>query len=59
MEQTYTPEQVAKALQVKVDTIYKWAKDGTITHIKVNDRMIRFRESDIEAYLNSKTIKGA
>jgi len=47
-----TASQLAKFLQVKVGTIYKWARSGEIPAIKTVG-VWRFRLRDVEAWLDS------
>jgi excisionase family DNA binding protein len=57
MEQLLTPQQIAEKLGVAISTIYQWTHTGYIPHIKLG-RFVRFRESDIEKWLNSRVQKG-
>lgn len=57
MEQLLTPQQIAEKLGVAVSTIYQWTHTGFIPHIKLG-RFVRFRESDINKWLNSRVHKG-
>jgi excisionase family DNA binding protein len=57
MERLLTPKQIAEKLGVAVSTIYQWTHTEFIPHIKVG-RFVRFRESDIEKWLNSRVHKG-
>ena len=51
--QLVTPEDVAEALQVSVDTVYRrWRKWG-LKGFRVG-RLLRFRERDINAWLESR-----
>jgi predicted site-specific integrase-resolvase len=49
----YTPEQVAGLLQVSIQTIWKWDRQGRIHSINLaGNRMKRYRNKDIEDFLN-------
>ena len=52
MEELLTPEDLTKTLKVERTTLYRWARQGVIPAIKVG-KYWRFRESDVEAALNS------
>ena len=49
--------QVAEWLNVKESTIRKWVHYGFIPHVKIG-RCVRFREEDIETWLQERTEKG-
>jgi len=51
MEEILTLEEVAKYLKVKPQTIYTWAKDGTIPAAKIGKEW-RFRKSIIDRWFN-------
>ena len=49
------PEQVAKALGVKADTIYKWCKRGLLPHFKL-EKCIRLKLEDVQEFLNQRRV---
>ncbi|MBD3268484.1 helix-turn-helix domain-containing protein [bacterium] len=51
----WTVSDVAQYLGLTDSTIYTWAQQGDIPHIKLG-RMVRFRRSDIEKWLESQTV---
>lgn len=53
-EKLLTAPQVADYLQLKVGTIYKWARNGEIPAVKVV-RTWRFRPEDVERWLRKHT----
>jgi len=57
MNRLLTPEQIAELLGVKQSTIYQWTHQGFIPHVKVG-RLVRFREADIEKWLEKRSAKG-
>lgn len=57
MESLLTPQQIAEKLGAALSTIYQWTHTGFIPHIKLG-RFVRFRERDIEKWLNSRVQKG-
>ena len=49
-------QEVAELLGVRKSTIYQWTSQEYIPHIKVG-KMVRFKDTDIEKWLNSlKTV---
>jgi len=57
MDQLLTPQQIAEKLCVKLSTIYNWSHIGFIPHTKLGG-LLRFRERDIELWLEKRTISG-
>ena len=57
MDQLLTVEEIAEYLKLKPSTIYQWTHQGFIPHIKLGSR-VRFRISQIEKWLESRTVKG-
>ncbi len=49
-ERLLTPEDAAKALVVKSETLRGWLRTGKLKGVKVG-RLWRVRESDLEAFL--------
>ena len=47
-----TVKAVSEWLQVKPSTIYLWAEQGSIPHVKLG-RLIRFDPDEIEAWLHA------
>lgn len=50
---TMTREAAAKALNVTLSTLWRWAKIGYLVPVKVGTKVL-YRASDIEAMLNRK-----
>jgi excisionase family DNA binding protein len=42
-----TPEQAADLLQVSKRTMYEWLRNGEIPSVRIGERLIRVRESDV------------
>jgi excisionase family DNA binding protein len=42
-----TPEQAAEVLQVSKRTMYEWLRKGEIPSVKIGERLVRVRESDV------------
>ena len=55
MEKYLTSEQVAEMLQVHQITVLKYLKSGVLPGIKIG-RMYRIKESEVEEFLENKTI---
>lgn len=49
-------KEIAAALGVSTATVNKWKKAEGLPHIKVG-KSVRFRESDVRAWLDSKATK--
>lgn len=54
-----TTKEVATRARVSPVTVTRWAKDGTLTAIRVSERVLRFRRSDVEALLSPAQPEGA
>lgn len=55
---TYTAEQVAAILQVNIQTVWKWDRQGRLHSINLaGNRIKRYRHQDIRAFLD-ETEKG-
>lgn len=50
---TLTREQAARALNVTFSTLWRWAKMGYLTPVKIGTKVL-YRASDIEHMLTSK-----
>jgi len=49
----YTPKDVAKMLQVSLDTVRRMKDEGALNFVRVRDQ-IRFRREDLDAYINAQ-----
>jgi len=56
MEKLLNIEELSNLLGVEVSTLYIWTHRKTIPFIKVG-RLIRFKESAIQAWLQQKTVQ--
>ena len=52
-EKLLTPEDAAKALVVKPETVREWLRTGKLKGVKMG-RLWRVRERDLEAFLERK-----
>ena len=50
MQRLYTPEQVAKVLKVKIPTVHRWLREGTLEGIRVG-RLWRITHSQFEDFI--------
>lgn len=53
-----TPVQVGELLQVDVRWLYRQVQEGRLSCVRVGRRM-RFRQDDIDAYLNARSSRSA
>lgn len=53
-ETYYTIEQTAKMLSVDKTTLWRWNKDGYLTHISIGG-LRRYRKSDIQKLLGERS----
>lgn len=49
-------KEIAQALGVSTATVNKWKKSEGFPHIKIG-KSVRFRESDVRAWLDAKAAK--
>jgi len=54
MENYWKVREVAAALQISVQTVYRYVANGEIPFHKLN-RAVRFKPSEIERWIESKT----
>ena len=57
MERLLDTAAIAERLGMSVSTIRKWVHYGFIPHVKLG-RAVRFREKDIEKWIEERTEKG-
>jgi len=53
-----TPEQVAHSLNISLDTVYRWARDGDLPSLKVA-RACRTPKSEVVAVMNRQEDNGS
>ena len=62
MEPLLTAEEVSKMLNVKVSTVYEWARMDYIPHIHLGmgrkKPLVRFSPTAVEEWLESKSKQG-
>lgn len=50
--QFYTPEQIAKMLQVTPESIRRYVRGGKLRAIKLGGKFIRIEKKEIKAFIN-------
>tara|TARA_R100001015_G_C4539033_1_gene103497 strand:- start:540 stop:710 length:171 start_codon:yes stop_codon:yes gene_type:complete len=50
-----TKDEVTESLKISRGTLDKWIKNKEIKYVKF-DRSVRFREEDVNEYINSKLV---
>ena len=48
----YTPEEVADILKVRKHTVWNWLREGTLRGTKINGKIWRITDKDLEAFIN-------
>ena len=60
-ERLLTEKEVSKLLNISVDTLRAWRrrknKEKTVPYIKVGTKLVRYRPSDIDEFLNKNREK--
>ena len=47
-----TPEEVADILKVRKHTVWNWLREGTLKGTKINGKIWRITDKDLEAFIN-------
>lgn len=51
------PAEVAERLNVELETLSAWRIQGRgLPFVRFNGRVVRYRESDVEAFIDSNTV---
>ena len=50
----YTPEEVADILKVRKHTVWNWLREGTLKGTKINGKIWRITDKDLEAFINTE-----
>ena len=53
----YTPEEVADILKVRKHTVWNWLREGTLKGTKINGKIWRITDKDLEAFINKEESK--
>jgi len=51
----YTPQEIADYFSVKARAVYLWIKQGKLSIIKVNNKVIRIKKDSLLRFINHKT----
>ena len=51
MDKYYSVRELTEILSIPKSTIYRWVREGSIPHYKINGYIIRFKEKDIIKWL--------
>jgi excisionase family DNA binding protein len=54
-DQLLTKHEVASLLRVSAVTVTRMGRDGRLPRVKLNDRMVRFRSSDVRRYIRERS----
>lgn len=54
MEKLLTPSDVASMIGINKKVLYQWTYKNKIPHLKLSKRMIRFKESELNEWLEKK-----
>lgn len=50
----YTPEEVADILKVRKHTVWNWLREGTLKGTKINGKIWRITDKDLETFINKE-----
>jgi len=53
-KELFSPKEVCELLGICKKTLYNWNQQGKMPYFK-DDRIVRYRSSDIKKFLDSKT----
>ena len=48
------PEEVADILKVRKHTVWNWLREGTLKGTKINGKIWRITDKDLEAFINKE-----
>lgn len=51
-----TPEDVAYEFSVDRRTVLRWAREGKLGHVKLSHKNLRFTESQVQEFIQSKSV---
>jgi excisionase family DNA binding protein len=57
LEKYYTPDEVGELLSVTPQTVKRWARAGKLNVVYLNQKNMRIKESELEAFLEQQTKK--
>ncbi|MEG6567732.1 helix-turn-helix domain-containing protein [Thermoanaerobacterium saccharolyticum] len=50
MDNYYTPQEIAEKFKVKINTVYKWIREGKLKAVKVGD-LWRISETELKRFI--------
>jgi excisionase family DNA binding protein len=53
-ERLLTTREVADRLRVNAETVLRWHRRGDLPSVRLSTRAIRFRETDVEAFVEAR-----
>ncbi len=56
LPQFYTPEQVAKILQINPESVRRYVRSGKLKAIKLGGKFIRIDKKDLEEFIASMKV---
>jgi len=51
-------EEIAEWMKVSVITIRRWTSSGFIPHVRIGQRMVRYRKRDLDSWVNKRSSLG-
>ena len=58
LEKMMTTKEVSKYLRISEAALYEYRRTGTgPNYVRLNDRLVRYRKSDVDEWLNAKKIE--
>ena len=51
----YTRQEVAEMLDVSIDTVKRWTRDGRLTPTRLTERVVRISRVELERFIASRT----
>ena len=55
MERLLTIKEVADRLSVSTATLYEWSRQGQLPSVKLSRKVLRFKESAINAFISARS----
>lgn len=58
LEKMMTAKEVSNYLRISEAALYEYRRTGTgPNYVRLNDRLVRYRKSDVDEWLNAKKIE--
>jgi excisionase family DNA binding protein len=52
-----TARDVGDRLGLSIETVLRWARQGKLPAVYLSSRAVRFREADIDAFIESRSLE--